>query len=60
MFSMRMDMWRAPRPETLKLSAVSPGSTRSARLRSSSRSSLSFMFRLFVRQRGSSCEGGIS
>mmetsp|Transcript_3022 Transcript_3022/g.12341 ORF Transcript_3022/g.12341 Transcript_3022/m.12341 type:complete len:213 (-) Transcript_3022:982-1620(-) len=45
MFSMRMVMCRAPRPHTTKVSAVSPGSTRSARLRSSSRSSLSLMLR---------------
>ena len=37
-------MCRAPRPLTVKESAVSPGSTRSARLRSNSRSSLSLRF----------------
>mmetsp|Transcript_11194 Transcript_11194/g.33574 ORF Transcript_11194/g.33574 Transcript_11194/m.33574 type:complete len:258 (+) Transcript_11194:754-1527(+) len=45
MFSMRMEMCRAPRPETMNESDVSPGSTLSARLRSSSLSSLSLMLR---------------
>ena len=39
-------MWRAPRPDTTKASAVSPGVTRRARLRSSSRCSLSLMLRV--------------
>jgi hypothetical protein len=46
MFSMRMEMCSAPRPDTMKESAVSPGSTRSARFRSSSLSSRSLMLRL--------------
>lgn len=49
MFSMRMEMCRAPRPETMNESDVSPGSTLSARLRSSSLSSLSLMLRLHHR-----------
>ena len=46
MFSMRMEMCSAPRPDTMKESAVSPGSTRSARFRSNSLSSRSLMLRL--------------
>ena len=44
MFSMRIVMCRAPRPHTMNESAVSPGSTLSARFRSSSRSRRSLMF----------------
>mmetsp|Transcript_37956 Transcript_37956/g.112374 ORF Transcript_37956/g.112374 Transcript_37956/m.112374 type:complete len:248 (+) Transcript_37956:730-1473(+) len=45
MFSIRMPRCSAPRPDTTNASAVSPGSTRSARLRSSSRSRRSLMLR---------------
>mmetsp|Transcript_30297 Transcript_30297/g.77258 ORF Transcript_30297/g.77258 Transcript_30297/m.77258 type:complete len:375 (-) Transcript_30297:982-2106(-) len=45
MFSIRMPRCSVPRPDTTNASAVSPGSTRSARLRSSSRSRRSLRLR---------------
>ena len=46
MVSMSTDKWSSPRPDTLYLSGVSPGSTRSATLKSSSRSRRSLILRV--------------